>query len=165
MASERFVAALTAQIAREFAAAHQYVAIGNYYSAETYPQLSAFFYAQAEEEREHAMKMVNYLIDRGIQPDIGGVASPRGSFGDHVEPIRHALEQERRVTIQISELFEIARETRDYASEQFVQWFVEEQVEEEAAMGDLLAVAERTVSVPMLLEEYLARDKPGARPE
>src|SRR5215210_7885145 len=134
MASERFVAALTAQIAHEFAAAHQYVAIGNYYSAETYPQLSLFFYAQAEEEREHAMKMVNYLIDRGVQPDIGGVESPKGSFGDH-------------------------------ASEQFMQWFLEEQVEEEAAMGDLLAVAERTVSVPMLLEEYLARDKPGARPD
>ena len=165
MASERFVAALTDQIGREFAAAHQYVAIGNYYAAETYPQLSAFFYSQAEEEREHAMKMVNYLIDRGIQPDIGGVNAPKGVFGDHVEPIRLALEQERQVTVKISELFEIARETRDYTSEQFMTWFLDEQVEEEAAMGDLLAVAERTVSVPMLLEEYLARDKPGARPE
>jgi ferritin len=165
MASERFVAALTEQIAREFAAAHQYVAIGNYYSAETFPQLTSFFYDQAEEEREHAMKMVNYLIDMGIQPDIGGVEPPKGGFGDHVEPIRLALEQERQVTIKISELFEIARETRDYASEQFMHWFLQEQVEEEAAMGDLLAVAERTVSVPMLLEEYLARDKPGARPE
>jgi ferritin len=111
------------------------------------------------------MKMVTYLIARGVQPDIGGVEAPKGAFGDQVEPIRHALEQERQVTIKISELFEIARETRDYASEQFMQWFVEEQVEEEATMGDLLAVAERTVSVPMLLEEYLARDKPGARPE
>src|SRR4029079_16831119 len=184
MASERFVAGLTEQIAREFAAAHHYVAIGNYYSAETYPQLTSYFYDQAEEEREHAMKMVNYLIDMGIQPDIGGVESPKGGFGDHVEPIRVALEperegalaacverirvaleQERQVTIKISELFEIARETRDYASEQFMHWFLQEQVEEEAAMGDLLAVAERTVSVPMLLEEYLARDKPGARPE
>jgi ferritin len=165
MASERFVAALTEQIAREFAAAHQYVAIGNYYAAETFPQLSGFFYSQAEEEREHAMKMVNYLIDTGVQPDIGGVQAPKGSFGDHVEPIRLALEQERQVTVKISELFEIARETRDYASEQFMHWFIGEQVEEESAMGDLLAVAERTVSVPMLLEEYLARDTPGARPE
>ena len=165
MASERFVAALTAQIAREFTAAHQYVAVANYYAAETYPQLAGFFYGQAEEEREHAMKMVNYLIDRGVQPDIGEVDAPRQSFADHVEPIKLALEQERKVTVQISELFEIARETRDYTSEQFMQWFLEEQVEEEAAMGDLLAVAERTVSVPMLLEEYLARDKPGARPE
>ena len=164
MASERFADALNAQIAREFAAAHQYVAVGNYYAAETFPRLASFFYEQAEEEREHAMKMVNYLIDRGAQPDIGQVEAPRQSFADHVEPIALALEQERSVTVRISELFGIARETNDYLSEQFVQWFLEEQVEEEASMGDLLAVAERTRSVPMLLEEYLARETPGERP-
>jgi len=164
MASERFVDALNAQIAREFAAAHQYVAIGTYYAAETYPQLAAFFYEQAEEEREHAMKMVDYLVDRGQEPEIGAIEAPRTAFGDHVEPIKVALEQERSVTVRISELFEIARETRDYASEHFMQWFLEEQVEEEASMSDLLAVAERTRAIPMLLEEYLARDKPGERP-
>jgi ferritin len=164
MASERFVSALNEQIGREFAAAHQYVAVGTYYAAETYPQLAAFFYAQAEEEREHAMKMVNYLVDRGVEPDIGAVAAPQTSFGDHVEPIQLALDQERSVTVEISKLFEIARETRDFQSEQFMHWFLEEQVEEEAAIGDLLAVAERTRAIPMLLEEYLAREKPGERP-
>ncbi len=144
MASERFVDALNAQIAREFAAAHQYVAIGTYYAAETYPRLAAFFYAQSDEEREHAMKMVNYLLDRGEQPAIGGIEAPRTAFADQVEPIQLALEQERRVTVSISELFEIARETRDYASEQFMQWFLEEQVEEEASMSDLLTVARET---------------------
>ena len=68
------------------------------------------------------------------------------------------------MTVRISELFEIARDTRDYQGEQFIQWFLEEQVEEEASMSDLLAVAERTRTVPMLLEEYLARDTPGERP-
>jgi bacterioferritin B len=164
MASERFVDALNAQIAREFGAAHQYVAIGTYYAAETFPRLADFFYEQADEEREHAMKMVNYLLDRGVQADIGAVETPRQSFGDHVEPIKLALEQEKTVTVRISELFAIARETDDYASEQFVQWFLEEQVEEEASMDDLLTVAERTRSVPMLLEEYLARETPGRRP-
>ena len=161
MASERFVDALNAQIAREFAAAHQYVAIGVYYTAETFPRLAAFFYEQAEEEREHAMKMVNYLLDREATPDIGAIETPRKTFGDHVEPIKLALEQERSVTVRISELFEIARETRDYQSEQFIQWFLAEQVEEEAVMSDLLTVAERTKTIPTLLEEYLHRDKPG----
>jgi ferritin len=165
MASERFLDALNEQIAREFAAAHQYVAVGNYYAAETYPRLAGFFYEQAAEEREHAMKMVNYLIDRDATPDIGAIDAPRQSFGDHIEPIKIALEQERKVTVRISELFEIARETRDYQSEQFMQWFLEEQVEEEASMTDLLAVAERTRTVPMLLEEYLARETPGERPD
>ena len=161
MASERFVDALNAQIAREFAAAHQYVAVGNWYSAVTFPRLASFFYKQAEEEREHAMKMVNYLLDRNATPDIGAVGSPRQSFADHVEPIQLALEQEQQVTVRINELFEIARETRDYESENFMRWFIEEQVEEEASMSDLLNVAERTRSIPMLLEEYLARDTPG----
>ncbi|HEU4657677.1 MAG TPA: ferritin [Capillimicrobium sp.] len=161
MASERFVDALNAQIAREFAAAHQYVAIGTYYAKETYPRLAAFFYEQAEEEREHAMKMVDYLVDRDQQPAFDSIEAPKTTFTDHVEPIRLALEQERSVTIRISELFEIARETRDYTSEQFMHWFLEEQVEEEASMSDLLAVAERTRTIPTLLEEYLAREKPG----
>src|SRR5919202_1886201 len=99
MASERFVDALNAQIGREFAAAHQYVAIGSYYAAETYPRLSAFFYAQADEEREHAMKMVNYLIDRGVQPELRAIEAPRTSFTDHVAPIQLALERERTVTV------------------------------------------------------------------
>ncbi len=163
MLSERFVEALNAQIGREFAAAHQYVAIGAHYAAETFPHLSAFFYAQGDEEREHAMKMVNYLLDRGGRVDFGAIPAPRDQFTDHIEPISLALDQERRVTVQINELFEIARETRDFQSEQFLQWFLEEQVEEEASMSDLLTVAERTRQIPMLLEDYLARDTPGER--
>ena len=163
MLSERLVEAFNAQIAREFSAAHQYTAVGAYYAAETYPRLAAFFYDQAEEEREHGMKMVNFLLDRDAKVDFGSVDAPRGAFADHVEPIGIALEQERQVTVRINELFEIARETRDYQSEQFLQWFLEEQVEEEATMQDLLTMAERTRDIPVLLEEYLARDQPGGR--
>jgi ferritin len=165
MPSERFVDALNAQISREFAAAHQYTAVGAYYTGATFPQLAAFFFKQAEEEREHAMKMVNYLLDTDSPVNFTGVDSPRTDFADHIEPIKLALQQERSVTVSISELFEIARETRDYRSEQFLDWFLEEQTEEESSMSDLLAVAERTASVPMLLEEYLARETPGDKPE
>jgi ferritin len=164
MPSERFIDGLNDQVAREFAAAHQYTAIGAYYADETYPQLSAFFYRQAEEEREHALKMVGYLQDTNSPVRFTGIDAPRADFDDHVAPIRLALDQEQSVTVSISELFEVARETRDYRSEQFLQWFLEEQTEEEASMSDLLAVAERTASVPMLLEEYLARETPGADP-
>ena len=89
------------------------------------------------------------------------IAAPKTSFADHVEPIRLALEQERSVTVQINDLYAVARETRDFQSEQFLQWFLEEQVEEESTMSDLLTVAERTRDIPMLLEEFLARDAPG----
>jgi ferritin len=158
MPSERFVDALNEQIGREFNAAHQYTAVAAWYDRETFPRLAKFFYGQAEEERGHAMKMVNYLRDTGADLRLGEIASPKTSFADHVEPIRLALEHERKVTVAISGLFEIARDTNDYASESFMQWFVDEQVEEEATMEALLQVAERVREYPMMVEEFLARD-------
>ena len=163
MPSERFVAELNAQIAREFAAAHQYTAIAAWYAAETYPRLAGFFYEQADEERGHALKMVDYLLDTGEEVDFGAIDKPRGDFDDHVAPIRPRSRRSSRSRSTSRKLFEVARETNDYRSEQFVHWFLEEQTEEEASMRDLLAVAERTRDVPMLLEEYLARDTPGER--
>ena len=158
MPSERFVEALNDQIGRELNAAHQYTAVAAYYDRETFPRLAKFFYDQADEERGHAMKMVNYLRDTGADLRLGEVRAPRMSFADHVEPLRLSLENERKVTISISRLFEIARETNDYASESFMRWFVDEQVEEEATMDALLQVAERVREYPMMLEEFLARD-------
>lgn len=161
MPSERFVDALNEQIGNEFAAAHQYVAIGVHFEGQTFPRLAHFFYEQADEEREHAIKMVRYLLDTGGQARLGSIEGPSSEFADHVAPIKLALELERRVTVQIAKLLELARETKDHGGERLMQWFVEEQLEEEATLQDLLTVAERTRDVPMLLEEYLARDKPG----
>lgn len=158
MPSERFVEALNEQIGREFRAAHQYTAVGAYYDGLTFPRLAKFFFHQADEERAHALKMVGYLRDTRADISLGEVPAPRMEFADHVEPIRLALEAERKVTASISGLFEIARETNDYASESFMQWFVDEQVEEEAMMDALLQVAERVREHPMMLEEFLARD-------
>jgi ferritin len=158
MPSERFVEALNDQIGRELNAAHQYTAVAAYYDRETFPRLAKFFFDQAEEERGHAMKMVGYLRDTNADLRLGEIAAPRTSFADHIEPIRLALEHEQKVTVSISNLFEIARETNDYASESFMQWFVDEQVEEEATMDALLQVAERVREYPMMVEEFLARD-------
>jgi ferritin len=156
--SERFVDALNNQIGREYAAAHQYTAIGAWYDAETFPRLAQFFYDQAEEERGHARKMTDYLLETGQPVRLGDVTAPVNDFADHVEPIRLALEQERGVTVRIGELLDIARETRDHASEVFLHWFVTEQTEEEDSIGSLLQVAERVREFPMMLEEFLARD-------
>jgi bacterioferritin B len=158
MPSERFTEALNEQIGREFAAAHQYLAISAYYEAETFPRLARFFGDQADEERGHALRMVDYLLETGVSPRLEAVPPPQGRFDDHVAPIRLALEQERKVTVEIGKLFETARETRDHASEVFLQWFIDEQVEEEATMESLLTVAERLRELPMLLEEFVARD-------
>jgi len=161
MPSDAFVAKLNEQIGHEFAAHQQYVAIAVHYDAETLPRLAAFFYAQALEERNHAMMMVQYLLDAGTDPTIPGVEAPRTAFADIVEPVVLALEQERRVSDQIGELAAIARREGDFLSEQFVLWFLKEQVEEVATMSDLLRVVERSRENPMFAEEYLAREQVG----
>jgi ferritin len=165
MPAAPFVDRLNEQIAYEFAASQQYVAVAVYYDAETLPRLAAFFYAQALEERNHAMMMVQYLIDAGVDPTIPGVAAPQAGFDDIVAPVAIALEQERRVSDQINELASIAREHGDYASEQFMQWFIKEQVEEVATMSDLLKVVERASQNPLWAEEFLARENLGGSPE
>ncbi|MFD1717938.1 ferritin [Georgenia deserti] len=125
------------------------------------PQTAGFFYRQAMEERGHAMMMVQYLLDQGEAVAIPGVAAPVTDFADVVAPIRLALEQEQRVTEQINDLTKIARDEADYASDQFMQWFIKEQVEEVATMSDLLAVAFRSRENVELLEEYILREQQG----
>lgn len=161
MPADRFIDALNGQIAAEFGASHQYVAIAAHYEAQTLPRLARFFYDQAVEERGHAMMMMKYLIDTDSPVRLIAIAAPQTEFGDHIAPIGLALEQEREVSRQISELFSLAREESDYLSEQFVQWFLKEQVEEEATMLELLDVAERVRDFPMTLEEYIARERSG----
>jgi ferritin len=158
MAAAQFVERLNHQIAYEFAAQQQYIANAVYYDSETLPRLAAFFYAQAVEERNHAMMMVEYLLDADAQVTIPGVAAPETAFSDIVAPVALSLEQERRVSDQIGGLMGVARAENDYLSEQFTQWFLKEQVEEVSTMSSLLAVVQRSADSPMLIEEYLARE-------
>src|SRR5215218_6390335 len=124
MPSEAFVAKLNEQIGHEYAAHQQYVAIAVHYDAETLPQLAQFFYRQALEERDHAMMMIQYLLDANA-------------------------------------LAALARQEGDYSSEQFMQWFIKEQIEEIATMSDLLRVVERSQDHAMDIEDYLARERLG----
>jgi ferritin len=170
MPDQTLVDRLNEQIGNEFAASQQYVAAAVHYDSRTLPQLAGFFYRQAVEERNHAMMMVQYLLDVGQEPRIPEVPAPRREYGDVVEPIQQALEQERTVSDQIHALMRAARDAGDYPSEQFVLWFVKEQVEEVATMSSLLDVAERCRDNLMELEEYVAREQrdpdtdPGAPP-
>jgi ferritin len=156
-----FADALNEQIANEFAASQQYVGAAVYYDAETLPRLAQFFYRQALEEREHAMIMVQYLLDTDEEVRIPDIKSQQTRYEDSVAPVRMALEQEKRVSDEIFALFELARDVKDYRAEQFLQWFVKEQVEEVALMQDLLNVVERSKDNLLLVEEYIARESLG----
>src|SRR3974390_1720885 len=142
MAAEGFVERLGEQIANEFAASQQYIANAVYYDALTLPRLAAFFYKQSVEERNHAMMMVRYLLDADAEPKIPGVAAPQATFDGIAEPVELALAQEKHVSDQIAALMGVARDESDFLSEQFLQWFLKEQVEEVASMSSLLAVVQ-----------------------
>jgi bacterioferritin B len=159
-----FADALNEQIAYEFGASQQYVAIAVHYDAETLPQLAAHFYRQAVEERNHAMMMVQYLLDAGETVTIPPVAAPQTTFADMVAPVQLALDQEKRVTEQIAALAQTARAEGDLVAEQFMHWFLQEQREEVSSMSSLLQVVERTRDNVMHVEDYLARESGGESP-
>lgn len=154
---------LNEQIGHEFAASQQYIAIAVWFDQQALPQLAARFYAQAVEERTHAMMIVQYLMDRESDVTIPGVREVRTQFGAVTEPLELALAQERQVTDQFEALIGLARSERDYLGEQFMHWFLKEQVEEVSSMATLLQVARRVGENVMLLEDYLARETGGAR--
>ena len=158
MPAPRFVERLNEQVGHELAAHNQYLACAIHYDAMTMPQMAAHFYAQALEERSHALMMVQYLLDTDAEVAIPAIEAPVSSFPGVVAPVALALEQEKRVTEQINGLAATAREAGDFTSEQFTQWFIKEQVEEVASMTDLLAVVRRNADVLENIEEYVARE-------
>jgi len=156
----RYTDALNEQIAYEFGASQQYVAIAVHYDAQTLPQLAGHFYRQAVEERNHAMMMVQYMLDRNVPVEIPGIAPVRNNFSNAKEPIALALEQEREVTRNIEEMFRAARAEGDALGEQFMLWFLKEQVEEVASMTTLLNITERAENL-FDIENYVAREAVG----
>src|SRR6266511_3594613 len=144
MADQTFTDALNEQISNEFAAQQQYIGAAVYYDSETLPRLAAFFYRQAVEERNHAMIMVQYLLDTDEEVKIPDITSQQTRYDDVVGPVKMALEQEKRVS-----------------DEKFLTWFVKEQVEEVSSMNDLLNVCEQAKESPLLIEDFLAREQIG----
>ena len=156
---------LNEQIGHEFAASQQYIAIAVWYDQQSLPQLAAHFYRQAVEERNHAMMIIQYLVDRDLAVTVPGVAAVRNDFSAVTEPLELALAQEKQVTAQFEALTTVARDEQNYLGEQFMHWFLKEQVEEVASMSTLLAVARRVGDNVMLLEDFLVRESVGEGPD
>jgi ferritin len=158
-----FVDLLRQQIRHEFTASQQYIAVAVFFDDYDMPQLAAHFYAQAVEERNHAMMMVQYLLDSDSTVSVPGVDEVTTQFSSVIEPIELALSQERTVTAQIEALARTARDEGDYRGEQFMQWFLKEQVEEVASMSTLLAIARRAGDNLFHLEDFVAREMSAAQ--
>ncbi len=160
--SERIEAALNEQVGHEFSAMLQYVAIAAHFDGMTLPMLSAHFQQQAEEEKVHAHKFIKFILDAGGHVRIPALPAPQAGFKDALAAVKLSLEQECSVTEQVHQLMAIAKEEKNYTTDTFLNWFVQEQLEEVASMQDLLATVQRAGEDNLLrVEEYLARKRGG----
>ncbi|PVU82069.1 bacterioferritin [Cellulomonas sp. WB94] len=161
MTDSRYLQLLREQIGHEFDAHQQYVAIAVWFDGQDLPQLARHYYRQAIEERNHALMIVRYLLDRGLQVEIPAGGPVRNDFASVLDPISLALAQEQQVTEQIEAIFRAAREEGDALGEQFLLWFLKEQVEEVASATTLRTVATRAGDNLFDLENYVAREQVG----
>ncbi|MFJ5699252.1 ferritin [Arthrobacter sp. NPDC093139] len=160
MTKSKFNDLLSLQVGNEFSASQQYIAVAVWFANQDLPQLAKYFYRQSVEERNHAMMMVQYMLDRNLPVSVPGVPNVRNDFASVTEPLALALQQEKEVTKSIESLFRAARAEDDALGEQFMLWFLKEQVEEVASMSTLLNIAERAENL-FDIENFVARETIG----
>jgi ferritin len=156
-------AAINEQVGHEFAAMLQYVAIAAHFDGESLPVLANHYERQAEEEREHAMRFVKYLLDAGGKVAIPAIPAARGDFASAEEAVQLSLERELTVTGQINGLMDRAIKENDHTSRNALEWFVAEQLEEVSSAEALLGLVRRAGEQGLLLvEDALARRHAGS---
>lgn len=155
---DKVAKAINAQIESEFSASQQYIAVAVYFDEQSLVELAAFFYRQAEEERMHAMKFVHFLLETGAKPIIPSTPELKNEFSDAAEAVQYALDQELKVTDQINNLVAVAEKEKDYTSRNFLQWFVNEQVEEVDTMTTLLQTIKHSGGALLLVEDFVRRN-------
>jgi len=162
--SEKLANLMNAQIGNEMGAAMQYTQLAAYFDYRSLPKFAEFFYAQAVEEQEHAMKILHYLLDIGAEVKIPAIDAPAYDVADTATAFQMALDWENEVTDQIHNMMGVAMDERDFAAQTFLQWFVTEQVEEVSTMETLLDVVKRVGEKNLfMIESYLERtEEPAA---
>ncbi len=148
---------MNAQIGHELGASNQYLQIATFFEARALRKLAEFFYKQSEEEREHALKFVRFLTETGAEVRIPAVPAARYEIDSAEQAFQMSLDWEKEVTRQIYTILETAIREKDFASQQFLQWFVEEQVEEVSSMENMLLVVQQAGEKNLLMvEAYLS---------
>jgi bacterioferritin B len=147
---------INAQIGHEFQASHQYVNVATYFDSQALPKLAQFFYKQAVEEREHAMKFVKYVVDAGGTVAIPAIPAPKATFATAEEVFEMAVNWEMEVTHNINNLMDIAVREKDYIAQQFLDWYTNEQLEEVSSMDQMLRIVRRAGERNLIMmEAYL----------
>lgn len=160
--SDTVTDAINAQIGRELEAHLQYLQISTYFDSQALPALAGFFQQQGAEEHEHAMKFRSYLQDQDARVEIPALAAPRVSFESAEEAVALSFAWEEEVTGHINDLVDLAGSENDHATFSFLQWFVDEQVEEVSTMGDMLIIVRRAGEPRLLdVDAIVARGEVG----
>lgn len=156
--SKQLEDAINTQIGAEFGASLQYNSIAAYFDADDLPNLAAFFYRQAEEENMHAMKFLDYIVEAGGQVRIPAIPATKYDFASAVEAVNLALDWEKEVTDQINNLMDMAIKDNDHISQDFLRWFVTEQLEEISTMETMLNIVSRGKENLLFVDDYIARN-------
>ena len=155
MISAEMEQALNEQIGREFGASLQYTNLATYFDGENLRLLAKFFHKQSDEERQHALKLVNYLVEAGGHVRIPAPEGPQHEFASAEAAVKLALDWELRVTEQFNSLVDLAVAKKDHLSHAFLMWFVTEQLEEVSSMTRLLDLVRRAGDSVLLAEAYM----------
>lgn len=153
--SDKLAEMMNTQVGAELAASNQYLQIAAYFDGEVLPAATEFFFIQSDEERAHAMKFLHYILDAGGKLAIPDIAAPGVDFKTAEEAIKAALDWELEVTGQINALMDQAIRENDHIAQEFLRWFVNEQLEEVSTMDSLLTVARRVGDNLDLFEQYI----------
>jgi ferritin len=148
---------LNRQIQQELGAEYGYIALAAYFDRELFKGFAAYFRKQAGEEREHAMKLLDHVLDRGGQPTLGPIETPRQQFSSVLDAVKHALATERANTQSIHRLYERALAAKDVATQQHLLWFIQEQVEEEKWAEELVGQVERVGTHLFMLDHRVGK--------
>lgn len=151
--------AINEQVGHELQASHQYVNIAAYFESLALNRMAKMFYKQGEEEREHAMKFIHYIAEAGGHVSVPAVSAPKDSFGSVEEAVALSLDWELEVTRRINNLMTLAIEQKDYIGQDFLRWFVTEQLEEVNTMDNLLRVVRMAGERNMIMmEAYISHE-------
>jgi ferritin len=154
--SERLNAAINAQIGHELGNSHQYIAIASYFESECLFGLAKIYFKQAEEERDHAMRLVRLVLDAGGKVAVPEIPAPRSEFRSAEEAALLARDSELKTTRQIYDLVDLATAEKCYVVVNALQWFVNEQLEEVSSAETRLSVIRRAGPSVLMVEAYLA---------
>lgn len=160
MLSKKMQDAINEQIKNELYSAYLYLSMSAYFESMNLPGFAHWLRVQFEEEQEHALKFYDFIHDRGGTVELKAIDQPPSKWGSALEAFKEVLSHEQKVTSLIHSLYKLAQEENDYASQVMLNWFVEEQVEEEKNASEIVAhleLIEARGSAMLMLDHELGK--------